>query len=205
MMGTPETEQSKRLSVLSAQLALNFLLSYGLRTTKSIRGPLQSWVQSLLTLFLTSSDARHLFAERLLQVKGIHRQCILENGSMDLRTSYSKILSILVNTTTKLEGFEAAKVLMSSVLKELLPLLARDVAENWKGFPQYFKFLVDYASLGIKQREHLMVHRAPVCQCLLTSVQSLHTLEVVVAFVLRENAWNKYQHPDYRYTDSPYS
>ena len=181
---------------LSTRFGLDFLLHFGLRTDKHIRGPMAEWAGVLASQMRHSAAARALVLQRLL-APDVLRGLLLECPAVDLRMLVADIIRELLTSAFARDSPDAAQNCAETLLvDQLVPMLdkvaklyflhkfhaVQDVAANWKRFGQYFKVFADYADLGLVQRQQLL---------------TAGVLPNMAQLVLQQSFSSKFHRPDF--------
>ena len=154
------TLPSPRFSLQSAgltcaHLAFDFLVRYGFRLHRSIRGLIGEWPNIITSLVLACPEARAWLMNQFMQDEKIHVQHFVQCTNKDVRTVYGKMLLNILVYTFNQEGLNAGLVVADKLFDFIQPFMKKELGSHWKFFGQYFTFIYDYALLGSEQRQHL--------------------------------------------------
>ncbi|XP_065081366.1 probable ubiquitin carboxyl-terminal hydrolase FAF, partial [Ochlerotatus camptorhynchus] len=155
---------AEELSLLSMQLASQFLFHSGYRTKKTIRGVAIDWYETLCQHIRNSVIVRQWFAANVL-MNPPTRLCeyILAAPSPEIRSVFGKLVVFFCHCAANddpLSGFDGSN-LCEQVLIAVLSLLKGDVADYGKHLPQYFNLFSLYAGLGIHEKQQLIRLNVP--------------------------------------------
>ncbi|XP_058833231.1 probable ubiquitin carboxyl-terminal hydrolase FAF isoform X2 [Topomyia yanbarensis] len=157
----PATED---LSLLSMQLASQFLFHSGYRTKKTIRGVAIDWYETLCQHIRTTAVVRRWFAETvLLNPPTRLSEYILAAPSPEIRSVFGKLVVFFCHCAANdepIQGYEGSN-LCEQVLIAVLSLLKGDVADFGKHLPQYFNLFSLYAGLGLHEKQQLIRLNVP--------------------------------------------
>ncbi|XP_065841242.1 ubiquitin carboxyl-terminal hydrolase 9X-like isoform X2 [Oscarella lobularis] len=178
----PMKETQEKLVMLVLKLLTNFLLSYGLRTKKAIRGLAGEWVNSLLSLLKCSKYMRFWFAtSALFRHPERFVEYLLECPNQEVRTAFSRLLAYLayfshndgpyVNhspvygpASSDIIGAPTSRedqTLSDCIVEAVLNLLNKEVGEHERHISQYFYFFLTYCSFSHAERSQLLKMRVP--------------------------------------------
>ncbi|XP_065840669.1 ubiquitin carboxyl-terminal hydrolase 9X-like isoform X2 [Oscarella lobularis] len=178
----PMKETQEKLIMLVLNLLTNFLLSYGLRTKKLIRGLACEWVNSLLSLLKCSKYMRFLFAtSALFRHPERFVEYLLECPNQEVRTAFSRLLANLAYFShndgpyvnhSPVYGPASSDVIGAPMSREdqtlsdciivaVLNLLKKEVGEHERHISQYFYFFLTYCSFSHAERSQLLKMRVP--------------------------------------------
>ncbi|XP_062714941.1 probable ubiquitin carboxyl-terminal hydrolase FAF isoform X1 [Aedes albopictus] len=155
---------AEELSLLSMQLASQFLFHSGFRTKKTIRGIATDWYDTLSQHIRISAAVRQWFAANvLLNPPTRLSEYILVAPSPEIRSMFGKLVVFFCHCAPNddpLPGYEGSN-LCEQVLIAVLSLLKGEVADNGKHLPQYFNLFSLYASLGLHEKQQLIKLNVP--------------------------------------------
>ncbi|XP_055592891.1 probable ubiquitin carboxyl-terminal hydrolase FAF isoform X2 [Uranotaenia lowii] len=155
---------AEELSLMSIQLASQFLFHSGFRTKKSIRGAANDWYDSLIQHVRCSALVRQWFAENvLLNPPSRLSEYILAAPSPEIRSVFGKLVVFFCHCAAHdepVQGYEGSN-LCEQVLIAILSLLKGEVAEYGKHLPQYFNLFSLYAGLGLHEKQQLIKLNVP--------------------------------------------
>ncbi|XP_065840857.1 ubiquitin carboxyl-terminal hydrolase 9X-like [Oscarella lobularis] len=176
----PMKETQEKLVMLVLKLLTNFLLSYGLRAKKAIRGLAGEWVNSLLSLLKCSKNMRFWFATSALFC---HPQrfveYLLECPNQGVRTAFSRFLAYLAHfshndgpyvnhspvygpASSDIIGSPTSRETLSDCIVEaVLNLLNKEVGEHERHISKYFFFFLTYCSFSDAELSQLLKMRVP--------------------------------------------
>eukprot|EP00042_Codosiga_hollandica_P058700 m.888901 g.888901 ORF g.888901 m.888901 type:complete len:2301 (-) comp59937_c0_seq1:245-7147(-) len=183
----PATERDSpaivRIGNLSATFSSQFLLGIGLRTDKSLRGYVHEWPKVISTLINANATSWRVFVGSFVTDAVVMKTFLLECNNLEVRQCFADTVREILTHAYIHEAFPAAEQFANDLFVQILiPMLQKDVVDNWKHFGQYFKIFADYADLGVFHRDHLI---------------RLGVLELFVTFVFTHNFQSKYTRPDY--------
>lgn len=155
---------AEELSLLSMQLASQFLFHSGFRTKKTIRGVAIDWYETLCQHIRTSVTVRQWFAANVLMNPPTRlSEYILGAPSPEIRSVFGKLIVFFCHCAANddpLSGYDGNN-LCEQVLIAVLSLLKGDVADNGKHLPQYFNLFSLYAGLGLHEKQQLIRLNVP--------------------------------------------
>lgn len=155
---------AEELSLLSMQLASQFLFHSGFRTKKTIRGAAIEWYETLCQHIRNSVIVRQWFAANvLLNPPTRLSEYILAAPSPEIRSVFGKLVVFFCHCAAKddpLPGYDGSN-LCEQVLIAVLSLLKGDVADYGKHLPQYFNLFSLYAGLGLHEKQQLIRLNVP--------------------------------------------
>ncbi|OQR72358.1 putative ubiquitin carboxyl-terminal hydrolase FAF-X-like [Tropilaelaps mercedesae] len=154
--------------LLSMQLADKFLFSTYFHTKKVLRGNMAEWLATLTEYFRNSKEARTWFGKRLTsgntRGRGVICTYLLECPVEEVRHYFATLLAnlthcLLLDTPVK---SPEPNSLAARILADVMQLLAKDVCDYGRHVNHYFLFYSLYASMGSREKMHLIKSDVPL-------------------------------------------
>ncbi|EPQ01875.1 Putative ubiquitin carboxyl-terminal hydrolase FAF-X [Myotis brandtii] len=168
----PEAEE---ITMITIQLAARFLFTTGFHTKKIVRGPASDWYDALCILLRYSKNVRFWFTHNVLfNVSNRFSEYLLECPSAEVRGAFAKLIVFIAHFSLQdgpcPSSFSSPGPpsqacdnlnLSDHLLRAVLNLLRREVAEHGRHLQQYFNLFVMYANLGMAEKTQLLKLSVP--------------------------------------------
>ncbi|XP_070500116.1 probable ubiquitin carboxyl-terminal hydrolase FAF isoform X3 [Chironomus tepperi] len=158
------TSTTEELSLLSIQLASQFLFQFGFKTKKTLRGAAIEWFEAISPHIRHSVLVRRWFAQNaLLSPPNRLAEYILVASSLDIRTIFVKIVVFFCHFASQdepLPNYDGSN-LCEQVLHAVLKLLILEASDYGKHLPHFFSLFLTYAGLGVHERHQLLKLNVP--------------------------------------------